>query len=282
MWVKSVSMWLPLALASCLFLGKEVTVAAQNAPNRVAAARPAFDPLALQLLQKMAETYAHLPRIDQRTVFYAASIPIKGGGAKTAEATASGGTPAKSPAPIGADSTSSSTSGASPASASNRDANAANGSGDENSDLPGEKLKRSLHLLALRPNQMHLELREYDPSLARDRISQWISDGKTFWTYTEENHQYTKEAAPPRLQDFLKLNHLDTGSLELLMMLGINPFADVRNEVESVGYQGDATVRGVATEVVTLRVVQATTTTEARLYIGKEDHLLHRLVTESS
>jgi hypothetical protein len=284
--VKSASGWFPSALVCCALIGSGVGIGAQKASEQASASRTAFDPHALQLLQQMAATYARLPGLDQRTEFYSASVPVKQPATAVALAAEPDRTDSKSlsqPAGNGVDtSTGVRASLRSGVSTPEGDADKGSTAPADAGDPPGEKLKRSLRLLAVQPNLLRLELREYDQDVGHERLSEWVSDGKTFWTYTEENHHYTKETAPVRLHDFAKLNHLNTGSLELLMLLGVDPFAEVRDQVERVTYLGQATVRGVATEVVMLRAVQPMAITEARLYIGKENHLLYRLVAEST
>ncbi|HZP81300.1 MAG TPA: DUF2092 domain-containing protein, partial [Chthonomonadaceae bacterium] len=137
--------------------------------------------------------------------------------------------------------------------------------------------RRRLRLLMERPNHLLMELRQFHPATNRMMISQWVSDGKTFWTYTQERNGYTQEKAPARLRDFARMPSLNSGSLELLMLLGVNPFADLKDRVDSARYEGTASVRGVPTEVVALRVASQLETTESRLYIGKSDLLLRRV-----
>jgi outer membrane lipoprotein-sorting protein len=269
----------------CLaLLGAGMAAGAQTPRQQATIPRQTYDSRALQLLQQMAATYARLPGLDQRTEFSSGAFPVNPPAvALAANAERAGGkTASQNPGPTG-DAPTKAAGPAKTATPASGAATATTDSSDNSSDdLPGERQRRSLRLLAIQPNRLRMELREYDGNLSRDTVSQWISDGKKFWTYTEENHQYTQMAAPARFHDFQKLNRLNTGSLELMMLLGANPFADVREQVDSVGYLGEATIRGSATEVVLLRAVQPTSITEARLYIGKEDHLLHRLVTEST
>lgn len=142
--------------------------------------------------------------------------------------------------------------------------------------------RRQMRLLMERPNHLLMELRQFNPATNRVMLSQWVSDGKTFWTYTQERNGYTREKAPSRLRDFVRMPSLNSGSLELLMLLGVNPFADIKDRVDSARYEGTASVRGVPTEVVALRVASQVETTESRLYIGKSDLLLRRVVIETT
>ncbi len=66
------------------------------------------------------------------------------------------------------------------------------------------------------------------------------------------------------------------------MVLGLNPFTNLQAKVDSAQYDGTATVRGVPTDVVTLRIASRTEETQSRFYIGKEDRLLYRMVTDTA
>lgn len=223
---------------------------------------PAFDARALQLLRQMADTYARLPALEQQTEFSSALIPLQ---------------PIKAPASPRA-----------PASGGESGAEAGPPPSGETPTLPGramtgeQKLKRRLHLMYASPNRLFVELQETNSTQEKPVVSQWISDGKQFWTYSQEKRQYTQEKAPAHIHDFQKLSHLNSGSLELLMLIGLNPFANLQEAVDSVRYAGTETVQGVPTEVVTLRTDSALESTEARLYIGREDSLLRRLVVETT
>jgi hypothetical protein len=272
MGVKLIAKWLSVALLAALCNADCRPVYGQL-PSHASTVQTAFDSHALQLLDQMSDAYSHLLGLDQRTEFYIASIPISS--PKVAPASVQDGGEGRAVPHIADAPAAPSPNAGGPATADHA------ASLETEEAPPGEKLKRSLQLIALRPNHLRLELREPDPGALKDQVAQWICDGKTFWTYTDEKHYYTREAAPSNLRDFPKLNHLDTGSLELLMLIGVNPFAQVREQVDSVRYLGEAKVRGVETEVVAMRAVQSTAITDARLYIGKSDHLLRRLVTET-
>ena len=65
------------------------------------------------------------------------------------------------------------------------------------------------------------------------------------------------------------------------MLIGLNPFANLRNEVDSVAYAGTENIHDVATDVVVLKQQANQERTEVRLYIGKDDSLLRRCVIET-
>jgi hypothetical protein len=66
-----------------------------------------------------------------------------------------------------------------------------------------------------------------------------------------------------------------------MMLIGVDPFAQVRTQVDSVQVAGTEVVRGVETDVVTLQTAGPAETTQVRCCIGRQDHLLHRLVVET-
>lgn len=231
-----------LLIAGLLGLGAG-KVSAQAAPAN------AYEPRALQLLQQMADAYARLPALEQQTEFYSALIPLIKPEISTAN-------PEEKETPSPTD--------AAPP------------------DSKDEKLGQRLRLLYAGPNRLLLERRDNDPATDKPVRTQWVSDGKSFWTYDEAKRWYTQEKAPARLRDFARLASLNSGSLELLMLMGINPFAGIKSQAEAVQCGGTETVRGILTEIVLLRISSPSDQTEVRLYLGKEDSLLCRLVVETS
>ncbi|HLK59997.1 MAG TPA: DUF2092 domain-containing protein [Chthonomonadaceae bacterium] len=201
------------------------------------AAAPAYDPRALQELDRMVAAYSHLPTLEQTTEFRSALLPL---------------TP---------------------------DPAAASTESKPGSEKP--KPQRILRLQFASPNRLRLEAEENDPKTNRPAISEWVSDGKEFWTYSAESLTYTHEKAPRHIHDFQKLAGLNTGTPEMMMLIGLNPFANLRSEVDSAACEGTTLVAGVPTDVVVLKQATAQERTEARFYIGQEDSLLRRCVIET-
>ncbi len=220
-----------------------------------------FAPRALQLLQQMAAAYANCDALQQRTEFFSDFLPLAPEGAAAPAPSA-----APNPTPPPAD----------------LPANSQPNLPDAPKKPTAQKIKRSLRLWFARPNRLRLESEDADPNTDRPLISKWISDGRTFWTYQAEKNWYTREKAPARFADFQRLAHLNSGSLELLMLMGVNPFAHLEDHADSLKTEGGETVRGVPTEVVVMRSSTPYETTEARFYIGKDDFLLRRVVTETT
>lgn len=242
------------AVAALLLLpcsGRLTAQQAASAPPANAIGR--FDGRAIQLLQQMADAYAHLPALNQRTVFYSAMIPMHlAPDRRSYLPTLSPKAPAD---PIDA---------------------AASGVVDP-------KLAREVRLQEQQPNRLRMEMREPDPDHSgSQRLSLWVSDGRTFWTYSQEKHYYTKEKAPSRMRGFQKMANLTTGGLELMMLIGVNPFVGIREKADNILSEGRQTVRGVETDVVMMETSTPGNITRARFYIGHDDQLLHRLTVETT
>lgn len=208
-----------------------------------------YEPHALELLQQMAQAYTQLTSLKQETEFASSMTPIQ-------------------PPPAGSP-------------------------GTRVSSEPSPKPKVSLidkdkepdmrsQLLFQRPNLLLFETRKPSTVTGRTTVSQWVSDGRDFWSYNGEKNTYTKEKAQGRLRDFARLKNLSMGCLELLMMMGTNPFADVQRSVDSVRCDGSEEVRGVPTDVVLLKAISDAQILEVRLYIGKTDFLLRRFVVDTT
>jgi len=221
-----------------------------------------FDPRALELLQRMASAYAHLPALDQKTEFfstYTRVIPDNPAGAETpptngATPPANGATTPPSPLPE-----------------------------DPNENKP-KQLDHTLHLAYAQPNRLLLETEDKNAQ-KQTVVTRSVSDGKFFWTSMPEkkpNGWYTKDKAPGRIRDFVKLQSLNNGCLELLMLMGVDLFGNIKSEVESVRYEGEESVRGEPVAVVAFHSTQPTLNVEMRLYIGKSDFLLRRVATDQT
>ena len=243
-----------VGVSMCL-LGSNIPMLAQKPATPPKALQPpkegGMDAVALQLLQKMADAYAHLSELDQETEYFSALLPLAPDNPTPSPIPKD--TPKEAPPPADASTL---------------------------KPVETKRLSRKLHLIFQQPNHLMLEIQESAPTFPNQPFSRWVSDGKTFWTYLPEKNYYTREKAPGKITDFPKLNHLNSGCLELLMVMGVNPFANVKEAAESVRYEGRERVKDVETEVVLMRSLEPGTVMEARFYIGKEDFLLRRVVTE--
>jgi len=249
-----------MKLESILKMPVVLTVLALSAWPVLAAQRPqgkesaanAYEPRALQLLQEMTDAYSRLSALKQETEFTSAMMPL---------------------VPL-------------PAEATPVETNAQEEGGTDKPKSRGllnteNKLDRKLRLSFAAPNRLRLEVEDTDDK-GKLQVSRWVCDGKTFWTFNPEKNLFSREKAPGKIRDFAKLAHMTSGSLEVLMLMGVNPFTHVEQQTEAVRYAGQETVLGTETDVVAMTADLGLESTETRLYIGVEDHLLHRLVSETS
>ena len=212
-----------------------------------------YDAHAMQLLSEMADSYSHLMNLRQTTTFSSVLVPRN----------------APPPRAVTPNVSSDPKSGADSASTSD------SGQGAEHT------LDRRLRLAFAAPNRIRLELEDAADS-GKLQVSTWVSDGKFFWTFNPEKNLFSKEKAPAKIQEFARLGHMTSGSLEVLMLMGVNPFARVEESADSVRYVGRETVLGVESDVVAMSADVGPQSTDTWLYIGVTDHLLHRLVSEMS
>ena len=220
----------------------------------------AFDPRALALLERMTAAYSRLKALDQRTEFFAELIPFDA-----------------PDSPFGI-----------PQRPTEKPKTKTDAAGDakpnetKKATKKAETMGRRLRLRYAFPNRLRLEMDAAEPGGDKPTRYLWDSDGKFFWTTIPEKNWYTREKAPARLADFRRLERLDASSLEMLMLLGLNPFAHVREQCDRLTWEGAATARETAVDVVALRSDARTSETVAKLYIGHEDLLLRRVVIETT
>lgn len=230
--------------------------AAQNLPGL---SRGVFDARAQKLIQRMVETYAQLTVFEQETEYSAELTPVGAPATAVPEGKKQPSVPSPAvptPKPDGTPGTA----------------------------LPPPLEQKSSHrarLLYAEPNRLRMEISEPGETEDRPQTSLWISDGKFFWSYNPAKNLYTKEKVPSRLREFGRLTYLNNGSMELMMLMGANPFANLVEQVDSLRYLGTESVRGVETDVISMESDAGTQKIEMRLYIGAEDHLLRRVVSES-
>lgn len=204
-----------------------------------------YDPRAALLLKRMGEAYARLNAFDLHIDISSALIPLETVPDSTALSTAN--------------------------------VNLTPFHVDESTLRP----QHSLHLAFRQSNHLLIESDQVDPLTNKPFDVRWVCDGQNFWSYAGDKKVYTREKAPGSIHDFARLKYLNGGTLELLMIIGPNPFADLLQSVDGAHRIGEADVRGVLTEVVSLRLEDPLEQSEVRLYIGKEDSLLRRMEIES-
>ncbi len=200
-----------------------------------------FDPRASLVLKRMGEAYSRLGACDLHIAISSALIPLDAVPDSTALSTTN-----VNPTPFHV---------------------------DESTLRP----QTQLHLAFRQSNRLLMDTVQPDPVTGKNYDLRWVCDGQYFWSYTGSKNIYTREKAPSNIHDFSRLEYLNSGTLELILLIGPNPFADLQQSVDSAHMADDALVRGIPTEVVRLQFETPLEKSEIRLYIGKADSLLYRM-----
>lgn len=231
------------------------------------------DPRARQVLAHMAEVYRTLESFSARTNFYSETIPFTPGDSPFAplERPKEDKSPVK---PTGQESPPSKEE-------SSKDPQPPiNDPTGEKANATRIKMPRSIRFLFMRPNRFRLELKDEIGDGAQPLLYQWVCDGKEFFTTLPERNFFTREKAPTRLADFVKVERMNLSSWDVLMVLGVNPFENLEEIMDTVQYGGTETIRKVETEVVIMRWASPQKEVEYRFYVGKADGLLRRVIQE--
>ena len=236
-----------LALLGCASVGQTQRIlSAHTRPGVPVVDEARYDPRATLLLKRMGETYSRLGAIDVNISISSALIPL----AEVSDSATLTTTANVDPAPFQV---------------------------DESSLRPQARL----HMAFRGSNQLLMETEQTDPLTSKKFEMRWVCDGRSFWSYAGDKKIYTREKAPGNIHDFARLEYLGGGTLELIMLIGPNPFADLGQSVDATHLLGTADVHGVPTEVVSLQIEDPLEKSELRLYIGKSDGLLHRMEIET-
>ena len=236
-----------LALLGSASIGQaQRTISAHTRPGVPVVDEARYDPRATLLLKRMGETYSHLGAIDVNIAISSALVPL----AEVSNSATLSTTTNVDPTPFQV---------------------------DESKMNPMGRL----HLAFRGSNKLLMETEQTDPATNKKFDLRWVSDGRYFWSYAGDKKIYTREKAPGNIHDFARLEYLGGGTLELIMLIGPNPFADLVQSVDATHLLGTADVRGVPTDVVSLQVEDPLEQSELRLYIGKSDGLLHRMEIET-
>lgn len=232
--------------------------------------RPHANDEAASILRQMAEAYSRLPSLQMHSVYTATLLSTT---PEISKATLVGGGDdgSKSAVPTKPNAT------AAPSKSSEADVA---------DDSPNRRVDRTVDLLYVQPNLLKITDSRTNATKPSE-ISTWVSDGKIYSAFVPKSHNsdallYTQEKAPHTIRGFARLQNLDAGSLELVMLMGINPFQNLTPNLAAVRVDDPATVRGVETNVVTIISVNRSERDILHFYIGMEDHLLHRFISEVS
>ena len=277
----SASLLLSVSLSGAVALAP-LPARAQSLAELRAAHKAAYDPRVPLLLKRMADAYAALTELDQKTEFFVLQTPMIQGTGNREQGTGNReqGTEEEKRR-RGEEETGNVDTNHEPRT-TNHEPPAANHEEGALSHGPTEKaMGRTVRLLLAAPNLLRMDTVENASETEAAKHAVTVCDGKLLWTYNPEKNWYTQAKAPRRVHDFQKVS-LPNTTLELMMLVGMNPFGDIENQFDGAKYEGVQNVGGVPVEVVLLRAASEQQTQELRFYIGKNDLLLHRLVIEST
>ena len=245
---------------------------AQSLSELRAAHKAAYDPHALQLLKQMSDAYAHLTFFDQQTDFYSLQTPVKGSGEEEEKRRK------------GEKETEQGTGNREQGTENNQSAirNRQSAIGNELPRMPVEKPAGRAVRLIVAGNRLRLDMIEEGDADTPPKTATTLSDGKTLFVYNPVKNWYTQTKAPRSLRDFQKVANLGSSTLELMMLMGLTPFADVESQFDAVKYEGVGTVHGSPADVVLLRAELDKQIQELRFYIDPDTNLLRRLVVETT
>ncbi len=253
-----------LIFFGALFCGQTWGQVPTKKPDKV-------DPRARLVIARMADAYRSLKTFSARTNFYSETIAF---------------TPGNSPfAPLEAPKEGKEKDTLANPPIAPKEVTPPKDSAIPATDTTGEKpnptriqMPRSIRFLYAQPNRFRLELK--DEGTGQPMNYQWVCDGKEFFTTMPERNFYTREKAPSRLADFVKMDRMNLSSWDVLMIMGVNPFENLDEIMDSVQYGGVETIHKETTEVVIMRWSSPQKEVEYRFYVGKEDGLLRRVIQE--
>ena len=145
--------------------------------------------------------------------------------------------------------------------------------GDENDT---HTMPRKVRLRYLPPNRLKFELIEIGVG-EKETAESWISDGKFFWTFNPTKNIYTKCSAPRNMRDFAKSGKISGGSLELAMIMGLDPVAEMEKEADEIAFSKVEKIESREMEVVLLRTHTDKHDVETTFFIGADSRLLERM-----
>ncbi len=132
-------------------------------------------------------------------------------------------------------------------------------------------------LVFQRPNRLLYEVWQNVLGMGRTTVKRYLCDGRHFYVYDEAEQYYTRDKAP---RDFKGLGLLGAG-IEFVAISGMNPFANLEQQVRAARLSGTAEVNGEMADVVVLDSGTADRTGEARFYISRTHRLILRFSFES-
>lgn len=242
-----------LSLSLCLSL----------APQIVSGQAPALpvviEPKAVRILKEMTERYSKLTSFKQVTSYSSIALPIN---------------PEEvSDVPM-------------PSVVSENQRNAAQppelNSNETDMALKREKsLDNSVNLSYKSPNRLRLEF-SFLGDKGKTETQSRICDGKILWSFDSEKNLYSKIKAPKYLRDILRVGKQTDGTLELAMLMGIDPFADTLKNSLGVRCVGREQIADQQADIVSIATRTDKQDVQTRLFIGTESKLLLKMQVETA
>ena len=155
-------------------------------------------------------------------------------------------------------------------------------SNETDSALKKERsLDRSISLSYRFPNRLRMEF-SFLGDKGKTETQSRICDGKNLWTFDSEKNLYSKIKAPKYLRDILRVGKQTDGTLELAMLMGIDPFADTLKNTLGVHCVGREQIADQQADIVSIATRTDKQDVQTRLFIGAESKLLLKMQVETA
>ncbi len=242
-----------------LSLGLCLSLVPQIVPGQAPAPPVVIEPKAVRILREMTERYSKLTSFKQVTSYSSTTLPMN---------------PEEiSDVPMP------------PAVSANR-RNAAQTpeliSNEADIDLKREKsLDNSVSLSYKSPNRLRLEF-SFLGNKGKTETQSRICDGKILWSFDSEKKLYSKIKAPKYLRDILRVGKQTDGTLELAMLMGIDPFTDTLKNSLGVRCVGREQIADQEADIVSIATRTDKQDVQTRFFIGTESKLLLKMQVETA
>ena len=246
-----------LSLSLCLSLVPQIVPGQATAPPVV------IDPKAIRILKEMTERYSKLTSFKQVTSYSSVSFPINPEEISEVPKPSTVSTNQRS------------------------DAKTLSETHELISNETDSALKRdrnldnSVGLSYKSPNRLRLEFSFLGDKGKRETQSR-ICDGKILWSFDSEKNLYSKIKAPKYLRDILRVGKQTEGTLELAMLMGIDPFADTLKNSLGVHCVGRERIADQQADIVSIATRTDKQDVQTRLFIGAESKLLLKMQVETA
>ena len=246
-----------LSLSLCLSLVPRIV------PGQTPALPVVIEPKAVRILKEMTERYSKLTSFKQVTSYSSIALPINPEEISDV--------PTPSAVSIN----------------QRKDANASPEtleliSNETDNALKKERsLDRSISLSYRSPNRLRMEF-SFLGDKGKTETQSRICDGKILWSFDSEKNLYSKIKAPKYLRDILRVGKQTDGTLELAMLMGIDPFAETLKNTLGVHCVGREQIADQLADIVSIATRTDKQDVQTRLFIGAESKLLLKMQVETT